>query len=251
LPPTARAATRCTGRGPRVRRAPGINLSIYGRGVLHLVRHPSVFAMPLLAALIDMLVSYTSGVVTDPLGGFGIGIFQMIVQVLYLFAFGVAVIQASAIERGRRATFDDAWEEARPKAGGIILAAIGFQFVVWVAAYAGSFLGGYAQLALQVLAYIFLIFTIPAAAIGGLPGSLAISGSIRAVRANAPAAIVLALVFVVLWIGVPYAINAFVAPHLGFIAYELSIALARAIVLGYLAFPFASAYDEIAFRGYW
>jgi hypothetical protein len=232
-------------------RSARIDVAIYARAVIHLVRHPSVLALPLLAAVIDMLISYSSGVFTDPLGGVGNGIFQMIVQIIYLFAFGAAVIQANNIVRGYRGGFDDAWEESRRKAGGIILAAIGFQFIAWAVAYVTGIFGGSVQLAAQLLVYFFLIFTIPAAAIGGLPGGLAISGSVRAVRANPLASIVLAVAFVLLWVFVPQWLTLFAATHLGLFGYELSLAAVRAIVLAYLAFPFAATYDNIAFRGLW
>jgi hypothetical protein len=233
-------------------RSARVDIAIYGRALLLLVRHPSILALPLLAAVIDMLVSYWSGAFTDPLGGFGSGIFQMIVQIIYLFAFGVAVIQANNIVRGYRGGFDDAWEESRRKAGGIILAAIGFQFIVWAAGYVTGILGGGVQLAVELVVYFFLILTIPAAAIGGLPGGLAISGSVRAVRANPPACILLAIVFALLWVFVPEWIAMLAATHpIGLFAYYLSLAVARAIVLAYLAFPFAATYDNIAFRGLW
>ncbi len=231
-------------------RRSAVNFSIYGRALPYLVRNPSILAMPLLAAVIDMLVSYTGQVTTDPFGGLGNGIFGMIVQIVYLFAFGVAIIQANNIARGYKTKFDDAWVEARRKAGGILIAAIGFQFIVWVAAYAGSLLSvvPFLQIGLQLIAYFFLILTIPAAAIGGLPGGLALSGSIRAVRGNPWPCLVLAVVFVVLWIGLPLLIDVYVATRFGFLGYQLITALARAIVLAYMAFPFATTYDDIAFK---
>ncbi len=227
-----------------------MNFSIYGRALPYLLRNPSILAMPLLAAVLDMLLSYTGQVTTDPLGGLGNGIFGMIVQIVYLFAFGVAIIQANNIARGYKTKFDDAWDEARRKAGGIFIAAIGFQFVVWVAAYAGSLLSvvPFLQIVLQLLAYFFLILTIPAAAIGGLPGGLALSGSIRAVRGNPVPCLILAIVFVALWIGVPLLIEVFVGGRFGFLGYELFMALARALVLAIMAFPFAVTYDDIAFK---
>ena len=60
--------------------------------------------MPLLAAVIDLLVSQGRPFFTDAVGGPGRLHFGMIVQIIYLFAFGVAVIQANNIWRGRRAT---------------------------------------------------------------------------------------------------------------------------------------------------
>ncbi len=232
------------------RGGPNVNLAIYGQAFVHLVRHPSIVLLPLAAAAIGLFVWYWSTLFTDPLGGFGAGLFQMAVQIVYLFAFGGAVIQANNIARGYRATFKDSWDETRRKSGGILLAAIGFQFVTWFAGYLGAFLGGgYVQLLLQAVAFFFMIMAIPAAAIGGLPGGLALSGSIRAVRANWPACIVLAIVFVALWIYLPpYALLP-LEPY-GAIAKEVGGAILNAIVLAYLAFPFAVTYDETAFRGH-
>jgi len=234
------------------RGGPSVNLAIYGQAFVYLVRNPSILALPLLAAIIDMFVTYWSSLFTDPLGGGGGSLFGFVVQIIYLFAFGGAVIQANNIARGYRAGFDEAWEETRRKAGGILLAAIGFQFVVFAAAFIGGLLGsGILQLGLQLIAYFFLILTIPAAAIGGLPGGLALSGSIRAVRANLPACVILAVVFVALWVYVPnYVLVPALAPY-GVIASYIGVAVLRAIVLAYMAFPFAVTYDETAFRGHY
>jgi len=235
-----------------VRRGPSVNLAIYGQALMHLVRHPSVLVLPLAAAAIDLFISYWSTLFTDPFGGFGAALFAFVIQIVYLFAFGGAVIQANNIARGYRTSFSDAWSETRRKSGGILLAAIGFQFVTWAAAYIGGFLAiPYLQFLLQIVAYFFLILTIPAAAIGGLPGSLALSGSIRAVRANWPACVVLAVVFYALWFILPGRLLAPVLLPYGFIASLAGIAAVRAIFLAYLAFPFAVTYDETAFRGYY
>jgi hypothetical protein len=225
-----------------------VDISIYGRALLYLVRNPSILAMPLLAAVIDMAVSYGQGFVTDPVGGLGSGIFQLIVQIVYLFAFGIATIQAGNIARGHKTSFDEAWEEGRGKAGGILLAAVGFQFMTMVGAYIGSFLGlEIVSYALQLLAYFIFIYTIPAAAIGGLPGSLALSGSLRAVRSNPIASVLLAVVFVALWFFAPLVIKSYFPETLGV---KLALTGLNAVVLGYLAFPFASTYDDIAFKRY-
>lgn len=229
-------------------RRQSIDFAAYARALPALLRHPSILAMPLLASVIDMLVSYTSGTFTDPLGGFGSGIFAMIVQIIYLFAFGVAVIQANNIQRGFKTGFDDAWEDARRKAGGILMAAIGFQFLVYVGVYVGSLLGNLVGIVLQLVAYFFLILTIPAAAIGGLPSGLAISGSFRAVRANPLACIVLAVVFVALWVFLPNYAGILVNGRVNDFTFRLVPALVHAIVLAYVAFPFSSTYDDIAFR---
>ena len=228
---------------------PRVNFAIYGQALVHLVRHPSVMVVPLLAAVADAVVSYWGNLFTDPLGGGGTGIISMVLQILYLFAFGAAIVQANNIARGYHGGFDASWEETRGKIGGILLAAIGFQFVLWAAAFVGGLLGPYAQMALQLVAAFFLILTMPAAAIGGLPGSLALSGSIRAVRANWAPCILLAIAFVALWYVVPSIVYNNIGLQFGIVPGMLSLALVRAIVLGYLAFPFAVTYDETAFRG--
>jgi hypothetical protein len=235
-----------------MRRRPRIDLAMYARAVPLLFRHPSILAMPLLAAVVDLLFTQVSYRFTDPLGGAGSGLFGLIVQLVYLWAFGVTIIQASNIWRQRRGTFDEAWEEGRVKFGGIAIAAIGFQFVVWAASYIGSFAGIAAVgLVLGALAAFFLIYTIPAAAIGGMPGSLAISASIRGVRAEPIGSLVLALVFFAIWyvavpIGLPYLLV-----NLSPLVWSLVTAAVRAIALAYLAFPFAKQYDDVAFTGYW
>ena len=241
-----------------MKRGGRIDFGMYAAALPKLATHPAILLAPLLAALLDILVASTSRFLTDPLGGFGQSLFSFFVQIAYLFAFGVAVIFASNIWRGQRASFDSAWEESTRKAGGIAMAAIGFQFIVFAASYVGGILGAFGAIALQLLAYFFLILTIPAAAIGGLPGAMAISGSIRAVRANPLGSLVLAVVFVALWVYLPillspYLVSALVVVPAGYtvIVYNLAIALLHAIVIAYLAFPFAKQYDDTAFRALW
>ncbi|MGA8576965.1 MAG: hypothetical protein WB609_14935 [Candidatus Cybelea sp.] len=233
-----------------MRRAPSIDLLMYVRAVPLLLRHPSILVMPLLAAVVDLLLTQLSYLFTDPTGGAGSGLFQLLVQLVYLWAFGITIIQASNIWRQRRGTFDEAWEEGRAKFGAIALAAIGFQFVVWAASYIGSFFG-VVSLALGAIAALFMIYAIPAAAIGGMPGSLALSASIRGVRAQPLGSLILALVFFVVWdIAVPLEIPPLLV-HLSPIGGSLVMAAARALALAYLAFPFAKQYEDVAFRGYW
>jgi hypothetical protein len=227
-----------------------LDLAMYLRAVPLLFRHISILAVPLLAAVVDVLIDQVSPLLTDPTGGVGAGLLAMLIQLVYLWAFGIAIIQASNIWRGRRGSFDEAWEEGRAKFGGIVLAAIGFQFVVWAASYVGSFLAAALGLALGAVAAFFLIYTIPAAAIGGMPGSLAISASIRGVRANVAASLILAIVFFAVWyvlvpIGLPYLLQ-----RLTPLEWQLVMAVVRALALAYLAFPFAKQYDDVAFTGY-
>jgi len=214
--------------------------------------------MPLLAAVVALVLSQIAPYFTGPLGGLGSGILDFIEKVVFGFAFGAAIIQADHVIRAKAGAFDTAWEEARSKAGGIILAVVGFWFVLYVAQFAGTLIGLIAQIVLMLLAAFFLIYTIPAAAIGGLPGSLAIGGSIRAVRADLLGAAILAIAFFVLFMYVPPAIVATFAgtlmlpsslgPLWGSIVVMLVLALLQAVALAYLAFPFANQYEDVAFH---
>jgi hypothetical protein len=227
-----------------------VDFLMYVRAVPMLLRKPSILAMPVLAGVIAWGIAEVTPLLTDAVGGAGSGIFSSIAQIIYLYAFGIAVIQASNAWRGRRATFDEAWDEGKRKSGGILMAALGFLFIIWVAAYIGSILGSIAGIFLELVASFFLIYTIPAAAIGGLPGQLALSGSINAVKSNVPGAAVLAIVFVAVWVVFPNYIA--IMPFGGnFAVNNLIVAGIHALLLGYLAFPFAKQYDDVAFSRFW
>ncbi|MBV8491190.1 MAG: hypothetical protein JO199_11735 [Candidatus Eremiobacteraeota bacterium] len=228
-----------------------IDAAAYVRAIPLLVTHPSIVSLPLLAAVVAVLFDQIGGIVTDPLGGIGSGLLGLVVQIVFLWAFGIAIIQASNVWRGRRGSFDEAWSEGRAKSGGILMAAIGFQFVMFAAGMVGSLISGFLGTALSAVAAFFLIYTIPAAAIGGLPGPMALSASVRAVRANPAGSIVLAVVFLGLFVFVPIGLQYALGAHLTPTLYALVMALVQAIVLAYLAFPFAKQYDDVAFRGFW
>jgi hypothetical protein len=227
-----------------------VDLAMYFLAVPLFLRHLSVMVAPLLAAIVALLLGQIGQVTTDPLGGFGAGLFGLIAQFVYLLAFGIAVIQASNAWRGRKASFDAAWIEGRSKLGGIALAAIGFLFVTSLAGMIGVYLGPLAIVLLLAAAF-FLIFTIPAAAIGGMPGSLALQASIRSVRAQPLPAAILAIVYVLIWILMPQYLGQWIGPYIPPNAGNFVFAAINALALGYLAFPFAKQYDEVAFRGLW
>lgn len=247
----ARAATRWTRLVSKMRRRSlGIDFAMYAQAVPLLLRHPSIFVMPLLAAVVDLLIGQITPFLTDAVGGGGSFLFQIIVQLVYGFCFAVAVIGANNVWRGHRANFDEAWDEGRHKAGGILIATIGFWFLLYVAQFVGQF-NAVVQIVLQLLVAFFLIYTIPAAAIGGMPGNFAIGASFRAVRANLVAAALLAIVFVGLWAWLPTFLSGYIPASFGVVGAALVLAAFKAIVLAYLAFPFAKGYDDVALRGYW
>jgi hypothetical protein len=231
-----------------VKRPP--DFSIYLRAVPLLARTPSVFVAPLLGAVVALVLSQLDSYATSPLGGAGGGIFTFIADVLYSFAFGIAIIHADVLERGLKANFDTAWEEGRRKAGGILLAAVGFWFIVNIAQLIGAMLSPTVELLLLFVAAFFLIYTIPAAAIGGFSSQFALSASIRAVRSDVFRSIVLAVAFVVLFIMLPTYLVGAIAAHYALTGtvVQLLYAFFQAIALGYLAFPFAKQYADVAFR---
>lgn len=236
------------------------DLSIYLRAFPMLFRRPSVFVAPLLGAVVALVLQELGYYLTAPLGQFGASLFFWVANIFYSLAFGIAIIQADSVERGLRGTFEAAWEEGRRKASGIILAAIGFWFLYWIAGYIGAMIGSLTIAAvLSLVAAFFLIYTIPAAAIGGLPGSLAIGGSIRAARAEPFGAAILTVVLIVTFLGIsgspPILTTAIAyeiasALHLGPDVSLLLWAALEALALGYLAFPFAKQYADVAYRAY-
>ncbi len=235
-----------------MRRLPSqvVDVAMYFQALPKLLRHLSVFAAPLLGAVVALLLDQLGQTMTNPLGGFGAGIYNLLAQLCWMFAFGVAVIQASNIWRDRDGSLSAAWDDARRKAGGILMAAVGFTFVIFAASLVGQMLGT-VGIVLPLLAAVFLIYTIPAAAIGGMPGQLALSASIRGVRNQPVASLILALVFVALWILATGYGAQLLLPYVSQRLIPLIVALFQALVLGYLAFPFAKQYDEVAFRGYY
>ncbi len=115
------------------------------------------------------------------------------------FGLGISVIIADNVWRSGKGSFEDGWEQGRRKAGDIFMASIGLNFIVYIALQIGSFIHPLLGEALFVLAFFFLIYTIPAAAIGGIPGFMALNASIERVRENFLPAIGLIVCFVVLY----------------------------------------------------
>jgi hypothetical protein len=170
-----------------------------------------------------------------------------------MFAFGTACIIADAAWRRGRASFDDGWNEARRKGGDILTASLGFVFVLYVASYAGSLIGPLAPIVLAVAIY-FLIYTIPAAAIGGIPGGAAIQISIDRARYNPLPTIVVAIVSVAAFLLLGSVLGPLFTPllaPLSFASANLLIALfsavVQAIAVGYIALIVSKTYADVSF----
>jgi hypothetical protein len=237
-----------------MRRAPGpdVDLSVYASAVPLLLRNPAVIVVPVLMAVIGVFLQLTMipyrGGATGSLTG---QLVSFIVILLELFGLGAACVIADDAWRHGRASFEKGWAEARSRGGDILFAAIGFTLLLSVAQYAGSLLGPL-SLVLTVIVVVFLIWTIPAAAIGGVPGGAAIQVSIDRVRGTPLPAVIAAIVTVaLLGIALP-----FLSLYLGgaipllrgsLIMNLLVSALLQGIVVGYIALILTKTYADAAF----
>jgi hypothetical protein len=238
-----------------VRRAPRerIDLTVYARALGVLARNPTVIVLPLLVAVIGVFVAQVTAASSGgTLGGITAGITQFLMQLLQLFALGVAIIIGEAGWRRGTAHFDDAWQDARRKGGDLLFAAFGFTFVLSIAQYAGQIIGGLG-LILSALAVYGLIYTIAASAIGGVPGNAAIGISVERVKSAPLTAAILTVVAVVLlfffrsFIGV-YIDGAIVGPDgSNAILAELVDALVQAVLTGYLGIVMAKVYGDVSY----
>ncbi len=222
-----------------------VDLGIYAKALPLLAKNPVIAVFPLLAALIGIALGFLNGPLFGQLGGFDFGITGLITNLLQGFAFGLAILAAEDAWRSGKARFASTWDEGKRKAGSILLAALGFTFVLFAASLVAGYFGPLG-IVLIALVLFFLIYTIPAAAIGGIPGAAALSVSIQKVRGNPLAAAVLCIValllyFYLLSLMLPYVVDwtATFAPYV--------LAAARALVIAYLALVFARQYDEVSF----
>lgn len=233
-----------------------LDLMLYLRAFALFARNPSIIVVPLLMGVIGVFVTQIGG------GSSGGGIFgnitgqitSLLVLLLKMFAFGTACIIADAAwRRGGRASFDEGWNEARRKGGDILTAAMGFTFVLYLALFAGSMVGSFSTVLLAIAIY-FLIYTIPAAAIGGVPGGAALQVSIERARYNVLPTIVVVIVSVAAFLYLNFLLDPLVSlllAPLSFASADLVEALfgavVQAIAVGYIALVVTKTYSDISF----
>lgn len=229
-----------------------IDLSVYLRAFGVFARNPTVIVLPLVVAVIGVLIAQVSGVSGGgALGGLTSGLMGFIMLLLQLFGLGASIIVADAGWRKGSASFDDAWIEARRKGGDILFAALGFTFVISIAQYAATILGSIANIITAIAVY-GLIFTIAAAAIGGIPGSAAIQVSIERVRSAPLTAAILTVVTIVLLVFFSSFVGVWVDEWLfgmfggTTIVAALVDAIVRAIATGYVAIVMAKIYADVS-----
>jgi hypothetical protein len=222
-----------------------IDFTVYIRALEMYFRNPVIALAPLAAGLLSI-----------PFIRFGptaSGILGSLTLLLQLFALGVAIIAADFAWRYKKARMSQAWFEAKRKISDILLASLGFVFVMFLPSFFSGFLGPFVVL-LQAAAFIFVIYALPAAAIGGVPGSVALQASVDRTRANPGTTIVLFIVCYVVYNSAPHmesSIDSMVGSVLP-AAYALVIAalisaFTYAFALGYIALLLARVYYNTSY----
>lgn len=229
----------------------GIDAATYVQAIPLYARNLGVLLPPLLAAVIGVGLDYLSGSLFAAVGGAGGGIFRFITLLIEGYAFAISVIFADDAWRHGRGNLRAAWHHARSRAGDIFITVMGFLFLTYVAGLVGSIVGPIGSYVLTALAVWAFLYSIPSAAIGGVPAGGAFSVSLRTARRYPLATAVLAVVSVVVYIGLTvYALQA-IAGYLSLPAYFAAQILLAAIALGYIAIILAKQYADFAIRGYW
>ena len=238
-----------------MRRAPigGLDLTVYLKAVPLLLRNPSIVVVPLLMAVAGVLI----GMTFSPSGAVGVvtsGLAGLIVTLLELFGLAVACVIADDAWRHGRASFDRGGAEAQRRAGDILYAALGVTFILSIAQFTATLIGPFA-LILMAAAALFLIWAIPAAALGGIPGAASIQMSIERVRANPLPAVIVTVVTVGLVFFLPTLVASWITLQLqlytgsSLIIGSLITALIQAIATGYVALVLSKTYTDSSLGG--
>jgi len=242
----------------------GIDPGAYLRAFVLLVRNPQIVLAPLLAAVVNVLLGMLApGDSAGFIGSANAGIAGLVAQLVASFGLAVALIVADGAWRRGRGSFDDAWDNARRRAGDILMAALGFNFVVYVAGLIGGFVGNAGTIVMSLVATYFFIYTLPAAAFGGVPGVAALQVSLERARSSVPPTLLVTVVYVGATLLLPILIFALVEPlvlaALGSIGphaaspFVLDVvprlveAFISALVSGYVALVLAKTYADISY----
>jgi hypothetical protein len=230
---------------------PGVDLSVYVNALPLLLRNPAIIVVPLLALVVGVLIDLALAPGSGGLMGsatFGLG--QLLSFLLALFGLGSACIMADGAWRRGRMPFDTAWTQTQHKGGDILFAAIGVSLLLSVGQYVSQLFGSIGLL-LSAVMVCFLIWAIPAAAVGGVPGGAAIQVSIERVR-SAPLAAALATIVTLVLVfyaagALSLAIAGLLGPAASGIVVALLFALLRSIAIGYVALILTKTYTDAAF----
>ncbi len=222
-----------------------------------LARNPQIALAPLLAGVVNvlLLMLFPAEIGSGFLGSANSSLAALLAQLVWYVGLGFALFGAEAAWRRGRAPFDDSWEEGRRKAGDLAMAAFGYTFIVSVAGIIGSVLGiGFLGIVLSLVATYFFVYTIPAAAIGGVPGGAALQTSLERARRTPLATLLVTVLFVFAFTYVPSLIIEAMTPILlsnSFFAQgtvlNIIIAAIKAVIAGYVALVLAKAYDDASY----
>ena len=225
----------------------GLDWKLYFEALPLYARNLGVLLYPLIAAGIGLGINYLGQWLSAPMGYAVMGIFTYIALIIEGYGCALAIIFADDAWRHGHGNLRNAWDQGKRRAGDIFIAIIGFYFLIYVAGMIGGIGGPYISLALTVVAVWAFIYSIPAAAIGGIPAGGAFSASLQAARRHPLATAVLAIVSYGVWIGLTrYALGA-IGGYLG-VGYDAASVLLAAIALGYIALILARQYADLAFR---
>jgi hypothetical protein len=239
-----------------------VDLSSYARAVVLLLANPVLALAPLLMAVAQVLLFRLLSL-GDPSDGGVIGfatsgLAGLVSQLMNSFGLAVSLILAENIWRRGRAQFDVAWDEGRRKVGDILLAALGFNFILYVAALFGGFIPVFGAIVLSAIALYFFIYTVPAAAIGGIPGGAALQVSLERAQRSRGATFVVTIVYVLAFFVLPVAGSALALPLVlavpaafSGIVTSLAIAVLKSIAAGYVALVLSKAYDDASYGRRW
>ncbi len=205
---------------------------------------------PLLAGTFEYLIlSAVPGADTV-----GIGIYALLGRLVSGFGFALALIAADSVWRYGRAPVTDTWESGTRKLGDLFFAALGFTFVTSIASLAGGFLGGIGALVLVLVAFFFFSYTIPAAAIGGVPGGAALNVSFERARDNPAPTLPLALLYYAVLTWAPAYVVELLGPLLlssgafsNPVTSSMIVVVVTTLLRGYLALVMAKTYSDLAF----
>jgi succinate dehydrogenase/fumarate reductase cytochrome b subunit len=221
-----------------------------------LARNPTLILAPLIMAVAQVLLSLVIPGGSGFFGAVNNSLAQFIGTLLAGFGLSVALIQADTAWRRGRAPFDAAWEEARRKLPDILMAVIGLNFMLFVAFYVGGIIPIFGSIALGVIALFFFIYTLPAAAIGGVPGGAALQVALERAKAGPLPTAVVTIACGFTYVFLPNFVSGYLIELLaGLGVYsstvtQLIVALGEAIAAGYIALILSKAYNDISYRGY-
>jgi hypothetical protein len=225
----------------------GLDWKMYLQALPLYARNLGVLLYPLIAAGVGLGIHYLGLWFSAP-SGFGLmGIFDYLALVIEGYGLALGIIFADDAWRHGRGNLRNAWEQGTRRAGDIFLAIIGFLFLIYVAGLIGGIGGPYLSLALTVVAVWAFLYSLPAAAIGGIPGGASFSASLQAARRHPVATALIAIVsYGVWWALTVWALDA-IGGYMG-AGYDAASVLLAAIAVGYIALILARQYADFAFR---